>query len=134
VGIAAAFAAAALHRVGRAALRTAIGAAVLAPLLASGAAMAAPDDPSPQRRQQLVHMVRQDCGACHGLRLTGGLGPALTPTALRDWTPEGITATILNGRPGTPMPPWRSFVSEAEAQWIARSLLAGFPQESGTPQ
>ena len=23
-------------------------------------------------------MVRQDCGSCHGLRLTGGLGPPLT--------------------------------------------------------
>jgi len=133
VSIAAAFAAAALPRAGRAAFRIAFAAALLGPCLASSA-MAGADDPSPQRRQQLVHMVRQDCGACHGLRLTGGLGPALTPTALRDWTPDGITATILNGRPGTPMPPWKSFVSEAEAQWIARNLLAGFPREPGAPQ
>ena len=29
-------------------------------------------------------MVRQDCGSCHGLRLTGGPGPALTREALAD--------------------------------------------------
>ena len=86
-------------------------------------------DPSPQRQQRLVHMVRQDCGSCHGLQLTGGLGPALTPAALREWPVESLVATILNGRPGTPMPPWRGFVTEDEATWIARNLRDGFPQD-----
>jgi cytochrome c55X len=85
--------------------------------------------PSPQREQRLVRMVRQDCGSCHGLQLTGGLGPALTPAALRDWSADNLAATILHGRPGTPMPPWSTFVSADEAGWIARRLLEGFPQE-----
>ena len=32
-------------------------------------------------RRQLEHLLLQDCGSCHGLRLTGGLGPAITPVA-----------------------------------------------------
>jgi cytochrome c55X len=28
-----------------------------------------------RRQRELIRMVRQDCGSCHGLQLTGGLGP-----------------------------------------------------------
>lgn len=89
-------------------------------------------EPAPERQQQLVRMVRQDCGSCHGMRLTGGLGPALTREALAGWPVENLQATILHGRPGTPMPPWRAMVDEAEAHWIAERLRAGFPEEPAT--
>ena len=85
--------------------------------------------PGPQREQQLVRMVRQDCGSCHGMRLTGGLGPALTPEALADKPVGAMAATIIHGRPGTPMPGWRAMLSEADARWIAERLAAGFPDE-----
>jgi cytochrome c55X len=81
------------------------------------------------RQFELVRMVRQDCGSCHGMRLTGGLGPALTREALADKPPSSLAATIFHGRPGTPMPGWRAMLSEAEAQWIAEQLAAGFPEE-----
>lgn len=81
------------------------------------------------RQAELVHMVRQDCGSCHGLRLTGGLGPALTREALAGKPPASMAATIFHGRPGTPMPGWRAMISEPEAQWIAEQLAAGFPEE-----
>ncbi|MBU3724682.1 MAG: cytochrome c [Burkholderiaceae bacterium] len=74
-------------------------------------------------------MVRQDCGSCHGMRLTGGLGPALTPQALREKPVESLAVTIYSGRPGTPMPPWRAMLSYEEAQWIVEQLLSGFPEE-----
>ena len=102
-------------------------------LLAAGAAQAQAG-PDPQRRQQLVHIVRQDCGSCHGMLLTGGLGPPLTPQALRERPLEAIVATTLHGRPGTPMPGWKSMLSEADARWIAERLLAGFPAEAGAPR
>jgi cytochrome c55X len=86
--------------------------------------------PDTQRQQQLVRMVRQDCGSCHGMTLAGGLGPALTREALVDRTVATVAATIFHGRPGTPMPPWRSLLSQGEATWIAERLLAGFPQEA----
>ena len=85
--------------------------------------------PTPQRQRELVHLVRQDCGSCHGMTLQGGLGPALKPAALRDKPVDSLVATIVGGRPGTPMPPWHRFLSEAEAKWIVEQLLAGFPEE-----
>lgn len=103
--------------------------------VAAGAANEAPagpssdTTPSAERQQQLVRMVRQDCGSCHGMRLTGGLGPPLTPQALADRPLPSMIATVLHGRPGTPMPGWQSMLSEADAAWIAQALQAGFPAE-----
>ncbi len=95
---------------------------------ASALAQAAP--PSTDRQQALVRMVRQDCGSCHGLHLTGGLGPPLTPAALADKPTSSMAATIFHGRPGTPMPGWSGLLTEAEAQWIAEQLLTRFPNEA----
>lgn len=113
--------------------RTALAAA--AALLLAFGAQATPPTPAPapavtpERAQALVRMVRQDCGACHGMQLTGGLGPALTPAALADKPLDSLTAVIYGGRPGTPMPPWRALLTEAEARWIAETLARGFPEE-----
>jgi cytochrome c55X len=85
-------------------------------------------EPDAARQKELVHLVRQDCGSCHGMTLKGGLGPALLPENLRDKPVDGLAATIYYGRPGTPMPPWDRFLSEAEAAWIAAKLMTGFPQ------
>ena len=90
---------------------------------------AAPYSPDPARRSELIRLVRQDCGSCHGLTLKGGLGPALLPETLRDKPAESLVATIMGGRPGTPMPPWNRFVSEREAEWIVDNLQKGFPGE-----
>jgi len=95
---------------------------------AAGTHVEAP--PSAERQRELVHVVLQDCGSCHGMKLTGGLGPALTPEALAERPFDSIVATIMLGRPGTPMPGWRTMLSEADARWIARRLMQGFPQES----
>lgn len=94
--------------------------------LAAWGALAA--DLPPERQRELVRLVRQDCGSCHGMTLQGGLGPALIPDTLRDKPADSLAATIVGGRTGTPMPPWRQFVSEAEAEWIVEKLMTGFPQ------
>jgi cytochrome c55X len=96
--------------------------------LLAAAAVTATAAPEAGRQKELVRLVRQDCGSCHGMTLLGGLGPALTPAALKDKPAEGLSATILGGRPGTPMPPWKTFLTEAEADWIVQQLLTGFPQ------
>jgi cytochrome c55X len=82
------------------------------------------------RQQRLIRLVRQDCGACHGMRLTGGLGPALTRDAMADKPLDSMAATIVHGRPGTPMPGWRPMLSDADARWIAEQLARGFPDEA----
>ena len=105
--------------------------ALLSLTLALSAAAAwaqTPTAPAPERTAQLVRMVRQDCGSCHGMTLQGGLGPALLPSDLKDKPAEGLTATIYYGRPGTPMPPWKQFMTEAEAAWIVDQLMREFPK------
>lgn len=80
------------------------------------------DGLSAQRRDALRTLVHQDCGSCHGMRLSGGLGPALTPAALQDKNHEFLAITIREGRPGTPMPPWKTLLSEADIEWIVGYL------------
>lgn len=101
--------------------------AAAALLLLCAAAVAAPAAPAPERAAQLRHLARQDCGACHGLSLRGGLGSPLTPEALKDKPDAGLAAVILAGRPGTPMPPWRPFLTEEEAIWLVYWLKQGAP-------
>lgn len=84
--------------------------------------------PLAERQRELIHLVRQDCGSCHGMTLKGGLGPSLLPDALGDKPPEALVAIIYSGRPGTPMPPWQRFLSEDEARWVVEQLLNGFPE------
>ena len=87
--------------------------------MAAGAALAV----TPQRAAELEHMVVQDCGSCHGLTMKGGLGKPITPADLEGRDPEGLAAIILDGVPGTAMPPWRPLVTEDEALWIAAWLM-----------
>ena len=84
--------------------------------------------PEPARQIELMQLLRQDCGACHGMRLRGGLGPALTSKALNTKSKEFITTTILEGRTGTPMPPWKLFLSRDEASWMAAKLKKGIEE------
>lgn len=100
--------------------------------LVGGASLASDGAPAPtsERQAKLVRMVRQDCGSCHGMRLTGGLGTALTPDRLQAWPVSSLVAVILHGRPGTPMPGWNAMLTEADARWIAMQLQAGFPEEA----
>jgi cytochrome c55X len=74
---------------------------------------------------KLANLVRQDCGSCHGLTLRGGLGKPLTSESLRAWDREQLVSIILDGVPGTPMPPWRALLSERDARWIADRLRQG---------
>ena len=81
-----------------------------------------------QRIEALTHMVRQDCGSCHGMTLKGGLGKPLLPETLSALETDGIASIILEGVPGQPMPPWKGLISAEDAAWIAAKLKQGFPQ------
>ncbi len=97
-------------------------------LLAVLAMLAAPalaEAPGAVSGPALENLVRQDCGSCHGMTLAGGLGPDIRPDALDGMPADVLAEVILDGRPGTAMPPWRPLLSEAEAAWIADYLLNG---------
>ena len=83
--------------------------------------------PAPARQVQLEHLLTQDCGACHGLYLTGGLGPPLTPAALAGHSRDSLTATITYGRPARAMPGWAPLLSAGEIAWLVERLLQGSP-------
>jgi len=94
--------------------------------LAQAADQALPAPP-PERQAQIAHWLRDDCGACHGMTLKGGLGLPLTPEALAGKPAEFLVQTVLHGRSGTAMPPWAPFLSESETRWLIQQLLAGTP-------
>jgi cytochrome c55X len=77
------------------------------------------------RKAELMHLLDQDCGSCHGLTRKGGLGPALTREALAGKPAVMLREVILHGRPGTPMPPWKPFLSQSEADWLVQVLIEG---------
>jgi cytochrome c55X len=57
--------------------------------------------------------------------MKGGLGRPLLPKNLAGVDAETIARIVLDGVPGTPMPPWRGLLSESEALWIAQTLKTG---------
>ncbi len=94
---------------------------------ASTDASSAPPKP---RQAALLYLLRQDCGACHGMTLKGGLGPSLLPERLAKIPDDVLIATVLDGRPGTPMPPWRFMISPDEAAWLVHRLKEGIAREN----
>lgn len=82
-----------------------------------------------KRQQQLDHLLKQDCGSCHGMTMKGGLGPSLRLDDIQGHTIDSLKATILLGRPGTAMPPWNRLLSEADANYLAEQILAGVGED-----
>jgi cytochrome c55X len=85
---------------------------------------------STKHKQSLIHLLKQDCGSCHGMTLKGGLGPALLPENLKGKPTLLIKNTILFGRPGTAMPPWQGLLTEQEALWLTKQLQQGISHEN----
>lgn len=77
------------------------------------------------RQAELKNLLEQDCGSCHGMTLKGGLGPALTVNAMKNKPRSVMQATILEGRPGTPMPPWKNILTVEEVVWLLEVLYKG---------
>jgi cytochrome c55X len=95
-------------------------AVVLVPVLAGAG------EPDTRRQKEILHLLKHDCGSCHGMTLKGGLGPSLRQAAIREFSDASLIETILNGRPGTPMAPWRISLDAVEAGWLVRRMKEGF--------
>jgi len=57
--------------------------------------------------------------------LKGGLGSPLLPNNLAGKDKAFLAAIILDGRPGTAMPPWRGMLSDEDVDWIVDYLKRG---------
>lgn len=88
------------------------------------------EEPSLERQSELKHLLLHDCGSCHGMTMKGGIGPALTSDALSKLSEENIFHIINNGRPGTPMPPWKDILSETDMKWLVAILKKGLSNEN----
>ena len=96
--------------------------AIAASLLLAACSLSANDSPGPERQHVLLELLHQDCGSCHGLTLNGGLGPSLSSKALAGKPEDFLVTTIIDGRPGTAMPPWKPFMTKQEAKWLVDYL------------
>jgi cytochrome c55X len=81
--------------------------------------------PSAERQETLIHLLKQDCGSCHGMTLKGGLGPALLPEALADKPNYVLVGTILYGRETLAMPAWDGILNKSEVEWLVARLKEG---------
>ena len=82
-------------------------------------------DISTTRQQELIHLIKHDCGSCHGMTLKGGLGAPLTPDKLQDKSHASLSSIITYGVKGTPMPPWKEILDEQEIAWMVQQLKTG---------
>jgi cytochrome c55X len=98
-----------------------VGIALVGMALAAGARA----EPPAVRQDELLYRLRHDCGSCHGMTLKGGLGPPLLPDTLATRSENDLASVILDGVPGTPMPPWDFEITTDEARWLARQLKQG---------
>ncbi|MBF0628456.1 MAG: cytochrome c [Magnetococcales bacterium] len=80
---------------------------------------------SPERQSQLIHLLRHDCGSCHGMTLKGGLGPSLLPDALAGKAPDLLENIIYFGLPERAMPPWEGLLTRGEIHWLVERLQKG---------
>lgn len=76
-------------------------------------------------KDELIHILKHDCGSCHGMTLKGGLGPNLLKERLMPLSLESIKNTISLGRPGTAMPPWQNLLTQDDISKIAVMLKEG---------
>ncbi len=99
--------------------------AAAAPVAVAIAAAGRAEGIDAARKVYLSNLLAQDCGSCHGITMKGGLGPPLLPQTLADKDDDVLIAAILDGRPGTPMPPWRAELTPEEAAWLVALLRDG---------
>ena len=82
-------------------------------------------DISIERQKELIYMVQQDCGSCHGMTLKGGLGPSLLPERVSVLPRQYLIDAVTHGRKNTPMPPWGPLLTQKEIEWIVEQMLLG---------
>jgi len=64
----------------------------------------------------VANVFEKECQGCHGPNHEGGVGADLRPNKIAKKNSYMLAQTILNGRPGTAMPPFKDKLNKADAQ------------------
>lgn len=67
-------------------------------------------------------VYEQECQGCHGPMHQGGVGSDIRPDKIKDKTSMFLAETILEGRAGTAMPPFKGTISKNEASQMVDYL------------
>jgi cytochrome c55X len=86
-------------------------------------------EPDIDRQRELRYLLKQDCGSCHGMRLTGGLGPSLLAKDLKGKPPTYLKQVISKGIPESAMPPWENLLSSDDIDYLVNLLKESPSQE-----
>lgn len=98
---------------------------VLGGMVVVSAGWAGDEAIQPMRQKELFHLLRQDCGSCHGMTLKGGLGPALLPENLAGKPADLLEDIVYHGLPERAMPPWEGQLTRQEIRWLVERLRKG---------
>lgn len=93
----------------------------------------APAAPAPSPAAEvkpIVKLYQDTCGGCHSPNRQGATGPALIPQRIGGLGDDFLKAVILNGRPGTAMPPWKGVLSEEQINDLLKYIKS--PVEAAT--
>ena len=106
---------------------------LLLSLCLSCVAAGAGDTVSALRQQELLYLLRQDCGSCHGMTLKGGLGPPLLPESLKDKPHSYLHYVIAKGIPEKAMPPWENILTPLEIDFLVTQITEHAPRLGMNP-
>jgi mono/diheme cytochrome c family protein/DNA-binding beta-propeller fold protein YncE len=104
----------------------------------SGAQPSAAQIPAPAptpvaaEARPVVRLFQDACSGCHGASRQGGTGPALIPQRLGSVGEEFLEAVIINGRPGTAMPPWKDVLKDEQVKDLIKYILSPVEAEALT--
>ncbi len=74
-------------------------------------------------KMNFAKMYEKECQGCHGPIHQGGVGADLRPKALKKKNKQMLVDTILQGKPGTAMPAWKSTFSRDDAAGMVDWLM-----------
>ncbi len=105
------------------------------PEQASATAMAATSfTVTPSAVEAGAAVYAQNCVACHGPELEGGIGPSFVD---QEWIhggqAEDILSTIINGVPEKGMVPWGGILSPEQVNQVAAFVISRHSEATGRP-
>lgn len=84
--------------------------------------------------QKGAQLYEQNCQSCHATATTRGNAPSLhNPELLNGASPAFLRYAVVNGRPGTPMPPFLGKLSERDVTDIVTWLWSFKPAQPTAP-